>query len=252
MSRRWLSGLLAGAVVVCSSATRADEPKTLPPTVEKVLPPPTVEKVPPPRTELPPVLPPSAEVLPGAPHEAGPGWAAGPHTISRLKIAIVEEQNLATRDRIAIRDNVSVQVGPKVVVEYREERQTATEMVLKERVSEQVVTVNVLKEVKTVDPVTGKPCVTHEVCPETRVVKVKAYDLVPETREYIVRIPCPKTVDEVLLVKKLCAYPTTQAVIETRLHAESTHQELTVPVCPEALPPLPAPVAAPCENCHRK
>ncbi len=214
MSRWWLSGLLSGAVVVCSLSSHADEPRQLPP---------IGEKLPPPKEELLPNLPPAA---------AAPGCANCAQTISRQTVTLVPEQTAATREKLALRESVQAQAAQGLVVEYREEKQSVTEMVLKPRECEQIVIVNTMREVPTTDPLTGKVCKHYETQPEERVIKVTVFDLVPVTREVIVRIPCLKTVDGVVLVKKLCAYPTTEAVIETRLRAEITNNDFVVPVCP--------------------
>jgi hypothetical protein len=71
----------------------------------------------------------------------------------------------------------------------------------------------------------------------TKRVKITVYDVVPEQREYIVRTPCLKPVEEDVVVKKLAVDKITIPAIEKRLEAIPTDCEIKVPMV--SAPPQP-------------
>jgi hypothetical protein len=154
------------------------------------------------------------------------------------RITLVPEERAIVVPRLRLNE---VEVGRDrlgVVLDFQEEKRCITEMVLKPRVEEQQVCTTKLVEETCLD-CHGHPHKVIKQVPETVTVKVTKYDVVPEERQVIVRVPVLKPGPEVR-IKKLELHEYSEAAIERRYHAVYTPNEVQVQV---PVPVYPAPCA---------
>jgi hypothetical protein len=205
MKRSLLPGLLVGILIPVFAL--AQEPK------------PPLPAAPIPLAESPPITVPAPE-----------GCAAPGRTICLDKVHLVEDQCATTIPKLTLREEV---IGTKQIQElyFHEEKQTVTALVQKPREVEQQVECTTMQPCTTVDPCTGCPHTVYNPVPIMRTVKVTVYDIVPETREVIVRVPCLRPGPE-LQLKRLTLDSTQEPAIRTTLRAIPEHNEVHVPECP--------------------
>jgi hypothetical protein len=127
----------------------------------------------------------------------------------------------------------------KMELTFKEEKHTITEMKAVPRTVEQQVCTSKMVPETTTDPVTGKPCTVWTKVPEIKTVKVTVYDVVPVTKEVIVKLPCIKEKPQQVEIRNLVVDETEEAAICKRYNLVVTPNEIKVmvPACP--LPPLP-------------
>ncbi len=206
------AALIVAIVLAAIGTAHADEPNRLPDAVPNVLPAPCHEPC-------------------GPPCEK---------TIRMRNIALVEKQNACTLPELRLREyEVGRDKRRTLEITYNETRQWCTELVLKPREIEQEVCCTEVKPVTTIDPCTGCPCTTYQPVQVTKRVKITVYDAVPEQKEYIVRTPCLKPVEEDVIIRKLAVDAVTIPAIGKRLEAIPTDCVLKVPVT--VPPPMPCP-----------
>jgi hypothetical protein len=214
MSRWILPALLAGCCAVAPALCQ--EPKQLP-------------------EKLPEAVPEGKE----KPPEAPPAPPCGPMIEKNVcvpRVTLVPEEQAITVPRLQLNE---VEVGRDrlgCVLDFHEEKRCITEMVLKPRVEEQQVCTTKLVEETCLD-CNGHPHKVIKQVPETVTVKVTKYDVVPEQREVIVRVPVLKPGPEVR-IKKLEVHEYSVPAIERRFHAVFTDNQVQVQV--------PVPCPTPC------
>jgi hypothetical protein len=134
-------------------------------------------------------------------------------------------------------------------IKYNEYRQWCTELEIKARETEQEVCCTEVRPVTTIDPCTGCPCTVHQPFPVTKKVKIIVYEAVPVTREYLVRTPYVKPVEENVVVKKLeVDFPTIPA-IEKRLTVVTTDCDMKYPAPAPPPPSCCPPAKGGCKLC---
>lgn len=213
MIRRILPSLLVGCAALTGGLARSQEPASRLP---ETLPPPTPAACPAPCV-------PTVE-----------------KTFHRRNVILIPEQSATTLPQLTLRPvEVCREKKTTLEIDWREEKRTCTELVLKPREIEQEVVCTTVKPETTVDPCTGKPCTVYKQVPEVQKVKITVFDAVPEEREYVVRFPCLKPVDNEVVVKQLVLDATTIPAICTRFRAADTSCEIKVqvPACPGICPP---------------
>lgn len=239
MLMRYLPGLLAGSCALLAVPALAQEPIPRPANERPELPRPQA-----PVQELPPpiVTAPCPEACPRPPVNV---------TIP-AKIHVIEEARETTLPTLNVREvEVGRAIQTDLAVTYKEERRKVTVMVSKPRTVEQPMTITRTEMVPECDPCTGKTCmVPHPIC-ETKMVKTTVFDVVPEEREILVRVPVIKPVEVPVAVTMLALEQITVPAIETRLRTEVV-PPMTLTVLPPRPPaPLPPPCPPPCpaEGC---
>lgn len=162
-------------------------------------------------------------------------------TFKHTEVKLYETQELVTVPEINIKELVTKVPVKGMEVKYKEEKRCITIMVEKEREEERTVSsVTCLPEIS-VDPCTGCTITTYKQVPICKTVKVKVWDIVPETKEYTVQVPVLECVDREIQVLQLTATATSAAATCTKLNAAITNTEVTVPAAPcPAIGCLPA------------
>jgi hypothetical protein len=172
--------------------------------------------------------------------------ACGPmieKTLCLPSVVLVPDENAVAIERLRLRE---VEVGRDrrcVELDFREEKRSITVMVLKERIEEQRICTTKLLEEDCLD-CHGKPHKVVKQVPDIQTVKVKKYDVVPEQREVLVRVPVLKPGIEVRL-KQLVVDHYSEPGIERRFHAVYHNNEIqiAIPACPFPAPPPAVEVA---------
>ncbi|MBL8793337.1 MAG: hypothetical protein JNM56_05495 [Planctomycetia bacterium] len=153
-------------------------------------------------------------------------------TVTVNEVKLVEEQELIAVPQLPVRPVVTRVPIMGVDIEYKEEKRCVTVMVVKPREVETEVTTLATVPETTVDPCTGKLCITYKQIPICKTVKTTVYETVPETREYNVRVPVVKPVERAADVTTLAVDEVSAAATLTRLQVIQTPNEVTIPAPP--------------------
>jgi hypothetical protein len=227
MTRWLLTACLAGCCAVAPVV--GQEPTVLPEKLpeakavdgEKLPEPIPGEKLPEPKPK---------EALPPAP-PCGPMIEK---TVSVPRAVLVPEEQAIVVPKLRIYETEIGRDRLPIALDFREERSCITEMVLKPRVEEQQVCTTKLVEETCLD-CHGHPHKVIKQVPEVVTIKVTKYDVVPQKRDVIVRVPVLKPGPEVR-IKRLEVHEYSVGAIERRYHAVFTPNEVQVqipaPVCP--------------------
>jgi len=161
--------------------------------------------------------------------------------LRHTEVKIYETQELVTVPEINIKEIVTKVPVKGVEVKYKEEKRSITIMVEKEREEERLVTSTTCIPETTIDPCTGCSITTYKHVPVCKTVKIKVWDVVPETKEYTVQVPVLECVDREIQVLQLTATATSAAATCTKLNAAITNTDVTIPAAPcPAIGCLPA------------
>ena len=238
MSRWFLSACLAGCCAVAPAFSQESIrlPEQLPAAKpqEKVPEIPPGEKLPPPDEKLPP----PEEKLPPATTSAPPCGPMIEKSVCAPRAVLVPEEQAIVVPKLQLYETEVGRDRLPIALDFHEEKRCITEMVLKPRVEEQQVCTTKLVEETCLD-CHGHPHKVLKQVPDVVTVKVTKYDVVPEQREVIVRVPVLKPGPEVR-IKQLQLYEYSVGAIERRYHAVFTPNEIQVQV-PVPVHPEPAP-----------
>jgi hypothetical protein len=218
MSTKLLLALVVACWVLAASVSRGQE---------VVLPPPRPV----------PALPAPAEPCPPPPPQE--------HTVSTLNAHLVEEQTLQFVPRPTLQEVLARVPTADVDIEYKEETRSCTVMVLKPRWEERVVTAMTPVPEVTTDPCTGCAHIDYKQVPVTKTVQVQVFDQVPETREYVVKVPVVRPVEKQALFRRFTLVTTPQPEIEKTFKLIAVPNELKIPAPSCALPSLDQGAAQP-------
>ena len=161
------------------------------------------------------------------------------------RLKLVEEQHLIAKPRLEVREEIADLPTLGIEVEYKEEKQSVTVMVPKPREEQHLVTSMVCLPEVVLDPHTGCPHTIQKQVPVTKIVKTTVFDLVPEKREVLIRVPVCKPSESMIRVKRLVLQESTAPTIVKQLRLLETPVDIhyKAPVYP--LPCLEPPSSCP-------
>jgi hypothetical protein len=189
--------------------------------------------------ELPP-----ASLEPVPPVAAGGGACVSPAPPERscraLNIHLLQEQELKVVPHAALHEVLTRSPIMDVEIEYREEKRPCTVMVLKPRWEERTVTTMTAVPEVTTDPGTGCLHIEYKQVPQCKTVQVQVFDQVPETREYVVKVPVLRSVEKQALYRSFVLDTTPRPAVVGTLKLIAIPNDITIPA-----PPCPTPCATP-------